>query len=154
TLSPGERAGVRASVNSHFSACWIPSKSCQRVRRWMSVLNLPVIFIALAVFLCGFSDGQAQVSREYQLKAVFLYNFAQFTEWPDGAFADDKAPVVIGVIGTDPFGHALENTIKGETIQNHPFVIEHYRRTDEIKTCHILFISQSENRHMGDIVNS
>ena len=54
----------------------------------------------------------------------------------------------------DPFGHSLEDTVKGEMIQGHPFVIEHYHRAEDIKTCHILFISQSENRHMDEIVRS
>lgn len=117
-------------------------------------LKLPLLLALFAVFICGFGNSHAQVSREYQIKAVFLYNFAQFTEWPNGAFADGKAPIVIGVIGADPFGHTLEDTVKGETIQGHPFVIEHYHRADEIKTCHILFISQSENRHMDEILRS
>ena len=121
---------------------------------WTAVLNRPLLFVAFLLFFCGFSSSQAQVSREYQLKAVFLYNFAQFTEWPTNAFADQKTPIIIGVIGTDPFGHSLEDTVKGETIEGHPFVIVHYSRADEIKTCHILFISQSENRHMDEIVRS
>lgn len=119
-----------------------------------TVLNLRLLFVALAVFLCGFRTSHAQVSREYQLKAVFLYNFAQFTEWPTNAFADDHAPIVIGILGNDPFGHTLEETVKGETIQGHSLVIEHYHRADEIKTCHILFISQSENRYMDQIMKS
>lgn len=117
-------------------------------------MNLRLLFVALTAFLCGLSTSQAQVSREYQLKAVFLYNFAQFTEWPNGAFSNDHSPLVIGVIGTDPFGHTLENTIKGEMAMGHPLIIEHYHRAEEIKTCHILFISQSENRHMDEIVRS
>jgi hypothetical protein len=117
-------------------------------------LNLRLLLVALAVFLCGFGTSHAQVSREYQLKAVFLYNFAQFTQWPTNAFANDHSPIVIGIIGADPFGHALEETIKGEAIQGRSLVIEHYRRADEIKTCHILYISQSENRYMEQIVRS
>jgi len=130
------------------------SRGCGPAERWAAALNLRQFCVALAVFLCGFGNGHAQVSREYQLKAVFLYNFAQFTEWPDDAFATDKSPLVIGVIGSDPFGHSLENTIKGETIQGHPLVIQHYHRADEIKACHILFISQSENRQLDEIVRS
>jgi len=120
----------------------------------MMALNLRLLFVALAVFLCGFRTSQAQVSREYQIKAAFLYNFAQFTEWPTNAFANDHAPIVIGVLGADPFGRALEETVKGEAIQGHPLIIQHYHRADEIKTCHILFISQSENRYMEEIVRS
>jgi len=107
---------------------------------------------ALMVLGLGSLPAKAQVSREYQLKAVFLYNFAQFTDWPENAFADEKSPIVIGVLGTDPFGQALNETIQDETVRGRPLVVEHYRRADEIKTCHILFISQSEARRLDEIV--
>lgn len=115
--------------------------------------GLPVIWVLLVL---TFSDAstQAQVSGEYRQKAVFLYDFAQFTQWPDDAFADAKAPLVIGVLGHNPFGPVLDDTIRGETAQGRTLVVEHYRRGDEIKTCHILFISQSETRRMDEIVKS
>jgi hypothetical protein len=46
--------------------------------------------------------------------AVFLFNFTQFTEWPRSAFASEEAPLVIGIIGADPFGKYLEETVSGE----------------------------------------
>lgn len=92
-------------------------------------------------------------SREYQLKAVFLFNFAQFTEWPTNTFATSNAPIVIGVMGIDPFGGILDETVRGETINGRPLVIERYRRVEEIGTCHILYISQSENRRVDRILD-
>lgn len=93
------------------------------------------------------------VSREYQIKAAFLFNFAQFTEWPTNTFTSSNAPIVIGVMGIDPFGRVLDNTVRGETINGHKLVIERYRRVEEIGACHILFISQSENRRVERILN-
>jgi hypothetical protein len=104
-------------------------------------------WLALLALLClGLVSGYCQTSREYQLKAVFLYNFAQFTDWPTNAFASTNSPIVIGVLGADPFGSALEDTVRGEIVHGRRLVVEHYRRADEIRTCHILFISQSETR--------
>jgi hypothetical protein len=114
-----------------------------------SALLPTFLFLALSNL-----SAEAQVSREYQLKAVFLYNFAQFTDWPENAFADTNAPIVIGIFGPDPFGPALPETIKGETVRGHPLAIQHYRRAEEIKTCHILFISESEARHTNELVKS
>jgi hypothetical protein len=102
----------------------------------------------------GALRAEAQVSREYQIKAVFLYNFAQFTEWPDSAFPSEKSPIIIGIVGTDPFGSALAETVHDETIQGHPLTIEHYPHAADIKTCHILFISQPEIRHYDEITKS
>lgn len=93
------------------------------------------------------------VSREYQIKAVFLFNFAQFTEWPTNTFTSTNAPIVIGVMGIDPFGRLLDETVHNESINGHRLVVERYRRVEEIGTCHILFISQSENRRVERILD-
>ena len=90
------------------------------------------------------TSAQAQPTDEYQIKAVFLFNFAQFVEWPAHAFPDPKSPLVIGVLGRDPFGAHLDEVVAGETINQRPLVIQRYRRVEEITTCHVLFISQSE----------
>jgi hypothetical protein len=111
-------------------------------------------FCALAFLLVSGSPVKAQVPREYQLKAVFLYNFAQFTEWPPSAFTDDKSPIIIGIVGADPFGSALEDTIHGETISGRPLVVQHYAHAADIKTCHLLFISQPEVRHTEEILKT
>lgn len=60
------------------------------------------------------STVQAQSSSEYQVKAAFLYNFATFVDWPGDAFGNSNAPLVIGAIGEDPFGGALDQAINGK----------------------------------------
>jgi hypothetical protein len=49
-------------------------------------------------------SAQTAAAPEYQVKAVFLFNFAQFVHWPPQAFPDAQAPLVIGVVGESPFG--------------------------------------------------
>ncbi|MGH9856831.1 MAG: YfiR family protein [Acidobacteriota bacterium] len=95
---------------------------------------------------------QAQSPQEYQIKAVFLYNFALFVEWPPGTFSDPRAPIVIGILGRDPFGSYLKEAIEGETINDHSLVIARYRTVEEIKQCHILFISDSESEQLETIL--
>jgi len=89
---------------------------------------------------------------EYQLKAVFLFNFAQFVDWPQESFPEAQTPLVIGVLGEDPFGTYLDDIVSGETVNNRQLEIQRYRRVDEMKTCHILFISQSESKRLEQIV--
>jgi hypothetical protein len=80
---------------------------------------------------------------EYQVKAVFLFNFTQFVDWPTRSFADPQAPFVIGVLGRDPFGSALDETVRGETVNGHALVVQRYRSVAELKPCQILFIDRS-----------
>lgn len=99
-------------------------------------------------------SAQTAVSKEYKVKALFLYNFSQFVEWPAEAFPEAQTPLVIGVIGEDPFGAYLDEIVRGEKVSNHPLVVQRYQRVEEIKTCHILFVSQSETKQLEQIFPS
>jgi hypothetical protein len=95
--------------------------------------------------------GQVGPSPEYQVKAVFLFNLAQFVQWPPRAFSDATAPLVIGVLGEDPFGHYLDETLRGERVNNRPLILQRYRRISDAKNCHVLFISRSEANNLDQI---
>lgn len=111
--------------------------------------------VALLLLLLWWApSGYGTDTREYQIKAVFLFNFAQFVEWPPVAFADPQAPFVIGVLGEDPFGPLLEEVLAGEKIGGRTFLVHRYQRVEEIGLCHILFISRSEADRLDSIVAS
>ena len=99
-------------------------------------------------------SAQTPTSPEYQVKAVFLFNFAQFVDWPPKAFPEAQTPLVIGVLGEDPFGTYLDETVRGEKVNNRPLVVQRYRRTGDIKTCHVLFINRSETDRLEQILAS
>jgi hypothetical protein len=103
--------------------------------------------------LSGIFQARAQESKEYQIKAAFLFNFAQFVEWPSAAFADSQTPISIGVLGDDPFGAVLDQTVQGETIHSRKLVVQRSRRLEDLKGCHLLFISKSEKSRVGDILS-
>ena len=89
---------------------------------------------------------------EYQIKAVFLFNFAQFVEWPAGTFPDSGGPLVIGVLGEDPFGPYLDETVRGETAHGHRIDVRRLERLGEITDCHILFVSRGELYRLDEIL--
>lgn len=95
--------------------------------------------------------AQAARPSEYQVKAVFLFNFAQFVDWPPEA-VDSQAPLVIGVLGGDPFGDLLDATVRGEHRGGRAFVVRRYQRVVDVKTCDILFINRSEADRPEDVL--
>jgi hypothetical protein len=112
-------------------------------------------WLSMSILLCfGGLKLSAQTSAEYQLKAVFLFNFAQFVDWPPKAFPEPQTPLVIGVLGDDPFGDYLDETVRGEKANGRPLVVQRYRRVGDIKTCHVLFISRSESDRLEQIFAS
>lgn len=104
---------------------------------WLGNL-LGLLFAATAAL------AQSGPAGEYQLKAVFLLNFGRFVTWPPAAFPTPTSPFVIGVLGTDPYGDALDQAVRGEAIEGHPLAVQRHRRVADLKDCHILFISASE----------
>lgn len=112
------------------------------------VLQIGWWMIGLAVI----TDLHAQASREYDLKAAFLYNFATFVDWPPTAFASPDTPFTIGVLGDDPFGPTLDEIVAGERVRDRPFRIVRFDRLEDVTVCHLLFICPSEERHLRQIV--
>lgn len=116
----------------------------------MVILRLSLLVLFLFALVAAPADSLP--SKEYQIKAVFLFNFAQFVDWPALAFADRRAPLVIGVLGDDPFGTFLDETVRGETVNDRQLIVQRYRGVDEIQACHLLFISRSESGRLEEIV--
>jgi hypothetical protein len=98
------------------------------------------------------ASAQTAISREYEIKTVFLFNFAQFVDWPTEAFASPQAPLVIGVLGDDPFDGYLDETVRGEKVNNRPFVVQRYRRVEDIDGCQVLFIGRTNPSQLGHIM--
>jgi len=107
-------------------------------------LRVSICWLALLfTLLSAWQRPKTDRPQEYQIKAVFLFNFTQFVEWPASAFPEPTSPFTIGILGTDPFGPYLDETIRGETLNGHPLLVKHFSSIKEIDACHILFISES-----------
>jgi hypothetical protein len=95
--------------------------------------------------------AEASDRGENLVKAAFLYNFAKFVEWPDDVFPDAQAPFVLCVLGEDPFGSALE-IMEQKTIKDRKFLIKRTENIEELKKCHMLFVSRSESKYLNRIL--
>lgn len=105
---------------------------------------MPFLRAFALAWLAGTMPVFAAAPSEYQVKAVFLFNFAQFVEWPAQALGAADAPFSICIVGEDRFGTQLDATVRGESVQGHPFVVRRYHSLSEIESCQILFIGDSE----------
>ena len=93
-------------------------------------------------------------ASEYQVKAVFLFNFSQFVAWPAAAFARSDSPIVICVLGRDPFGPDLDAVVSGERVGARSLVVHRYQDVQDVKDCHILFIDRSEQDRLPAIMQA
>ena len=112
----------------------------------------------LGIVVCAVSWGwrptlaAVTVAREYQVKAIFLLNFVQFVTWPAAAFPERHTPIIIGILGNDPFGPFLEDAVRGEVIDGRPLAITRFQGVEEAMYSHILFVSKSERGRLSAIL--
>jgi hypothetical protein len=112
----------------------------------------------LAVLVCCLLlTGYVQTARaaaEYELKAAFLLNFAQFVQWPAESPASKSGPVILGVLGKDPFGPEIARALGDRTINGRHVIMRHFASLPEARNCHVLFISSSEEAQLDQILRS
>jgi len=89
---------------------------------------------------------------EYQIKAAYLYYFSTFVDWPPEAFSRGREPLVVGVLGVDPFGEVLESTIGDRRVGNRNVKIKRSRRVEDLRQAHVVFVSASEKERWPDIL--
>lgn len=125
----------------------------QRAQRLKRSLCGAALWAVATLLVGGAAITASAQTPEYQLKAVFLFNFTQFVEWPPEAFSDSNSPIVIGILGADPFGSYLDETVRGETVNGRPLVVQRYTKIEEMDTCHVLFVSRSETARVEHILD-
>lgn len=93
--------------------------------------------------------ADAPVSKEYQIKAAFLYNFTKFVEWPPARFADATSPIVLGLLGPTPLEGELEKIVAGRKVNGREIIIRMIKTSDEAKAAHVVFLGNSQETPSG-----
>jgi hypothetical protein len=104
---------------------------------------------ALALALL-FAPFVVRAAGEYEVKAAFLFNFAKFVEWPEAEAS--SAPVVIGVVGEDPFGEILPRTVLDETVKGRHVEVRHYQPGDDLADCQVLFVGHGPTAGLKELL--
>ena len=109
-----------------------------------ALLATATLLVALA------SAARAQTdSVEYAIKATYLYKFAPFVEWPTGAFAAATSPLVVCVVGTDPFGPLLDRAVAGQPAGQRPIQILRLETVSAASGCHIAYLGGSPGQSVA-----
>jgi hypothetical protein len=109
-----------------------------------------VLLCATAAVLLGAQQSSpaaaGNASLEYRVKAAFLFNFLKFVEWPPTA---GGGPWVIGLLGHDPFGELIDETVRGKELNGRSIEVRRFAHARDAKDCHILFMSGQEFDRLG-----
>ncbi len=117
------------------------------------VARVVILALALSGLIPGPAPGETPAFQEYQVKAAFLYNFAKFVEWPSEAFASPESPMVLVILGSNPFGDALKN-LRGKTVNGRQLVVRMAESVEDVDPSHILYVGESEKGKLSHILKT
>jgi len=122
------------------------------LRRYLCVCLC--LLLALGVVCSGgvVAVAESLAPTMHQVEAAFLFNFAKFVTWPDDTFRRSEDSLIIGVLGEDPVGVILEETVRDKTIMGKKLAVKRFMRVQDAVKSHILFLSSSEESHLPQIL--
>jgi hypothetical protein len=98
-----------------------------------------ILLVMLVTGMTTTAHAQSQAGLEYAVKANYLVRFAAFVDWPVSAFSTGTSPVVVCVVGRDPFGPTLEQAVTGQVAHSRRIVVRRPQSASEAMACHILY---------------
>jgi hypothetical protein len=141
------RTTDNSTREAHSEQAWIG-------QIWISGRKFGLLCIVLLVL------GAAQFARaqsdadEYQVKAAFLFHFAQFLDWPSDSLNAADRSITLCIFDDEPRRQELQGTVEGKTIGARTFHIRLISQPQEIQGCNIFFLSRDEARRQPAILKS
>jgi hypothetical protein len=123
------------------------ARGAQNRHGWFLLLGIVWICLSAPTLL-----AQEGVSREYTIKAAYLYNLGRYVEWPASVFADAKSPFVIGVLEPDPFRQDLDAIAQLKNVNGRSIQVRRFAKAEEVTACHILFLPHTISPQNEQIV--
>jgi len=121
-------------------------------RRWRCLAGLALGGALLAGVLRPGAGAEATGFSEFEIKAAWLFNFARFVEWPTNSFTNHSSPLIVGVVGKDPFGKELDKAFVGRTVRSRPFLLRRNVSEADLATCHLVYVCSSERRKLRELL--
>lgn len=106
------------------------------------------IFILLFILNSGFKlDGN--IDTNAKIKAVFIYNFTKYIEWPQ---AYKEGEFTIGIVGETPLYSELIKMTETKKVANQTLEVKKFSSPNDVTKCHILYVSKDKSQSLTDII--
>ena len=111
--------------------------------------------LALAALACAWAARAQHVeATEASIKAAFLYKFASYVEWPDGAFSTPEAPFVFAVMGADDVAGDLSRLVAGRTVGSRPVSVRRMKEGESLRGVHLVFVGRPESARLASLARA
>lgn len=113
-----------------------------------------IALVALMLFCASGCFAAEAGSLESRVKAAFIYKFVDYVEWPETAFAQPGAPVMIAVIGADAVADELAQIAEGRKVNERAVIVKRIRSGDSLSGVHILFIGSGAVAQLAPLLQA
>lgn len=107
----------------------------------------------LSIALLHEAAPQQSPTSEYDLKSAYILNFIKFTDWPGNSAFVKNDRIVIGIVGSDPFGKSTK-TIEGVVARDRVIEVVRFPNVKSIGACDVLFVPASEFESLDSILDA
>jgi len=121
----------------------------------MNIVRAALLLIVLQYLsLDAWAQDTSQSNLEHHIKAVFLYKFPTYIEWPLSAFEKDDDPFTIGIMGAEEIAKELLKISEKKRVNDRPVQVKHIDPEDTFDNLHILFIGRQESERLQSLLSS
>jgi hypothetical protein len=113
---------------------------------------LGLLIVAGTLLLASSSVRGAAAPSETNVKAAFLPRFARYVSWPAGARPGVGAPVILCIIGRDPFGPMLEQAVREQGVDGHAILVRRLARVSAARGCHLAYMAGGPDQPTGQML--
>lgn len=129
-------------------------KEARSEKIWILARKLGLLCFGLLVSgVPQFARAQSSAD-EYQVKAAFLFHFAQLVEWPAGARNAGDQSITLCILADEPRLQELPGTLEGKVVGTRVLHVHLLTTPNAVQGCNILFLSRDEVRRQVAILKS
>jgi hypothetical protein len=105
--------------------------------------------IKLFMLLCFCASSLSIHAQNEKFKALYMYNFTKYIEWPG---SQKNGDFIIGILGNSSITTELRVIAEKKTVGSQPIVVKVYNTVDQIDHCHILFIPSGKSALISAVI--
>jgi hypothetical protein len=119
----------------------------------LSFVRTTLFGVAASLLIALPAKAAQSTSVETAVKATYLTKFPSYLDWPPRQLPAG-APIILCVIGTDPFGATLDQAASGGTSGGRTLIVRRYASASDVEKCHIAYLGGSVRDVMAAIASA
>jgi hypothetical protein len=113
--------------------------------------NILAIMFILLLASAGTVSNYRQIDFDTnaKMKAIYIYNFSKYIDWPE-KYKDDK--FVIGVLGSSHVEEELKKLAATRKVYNQTLVIKHLESPSDIEDFEIVYVGRDKTDYIPEVI--